>query len=288
MEYILEQAILIGIYSILAMSLNYIAGYAGILSIAQGAFFGVGAYTTAILMSAHGIGFITALIAAIIVTLIVAVISSYFILKLKDDSLMLVSFGFAIIIFNLFQNLKDLTGGALGINRIPAPEIFGINFGQGNREYFAALVLIFVILTYLFFRRITKTTYGRVLKGIRENELVMQNTGHDTSTYKHSAFIIGSTIAAVAGALFATNSPNLITPMNFQLMESVTILIIIITGGFGNMKGSILGTIIVLLIPDLFEFIGLRQAELPQIFYGLLLISLMYFRPQGLLGKYKI
>ena len=286
MEYLIENSILIAIYSILAITLNYVAGYAGILSIAHGAFFGIGAYSTAILTTQFGFSFIAAATLGILITMLAAAISSIFILRLKGDSLMLVSFGFAIIAFNIFINWTNLTDGALGIKNIPTPEIFGFSFE--SRPLFLALCIFTAIIIYLFFNHIGKSPYGRVLKGIRENQDVMANSGHDIQTYKHSAFILGSTAAAIAGALFATNSPYIITPKNFELMQSVLILIIIIAGGFGNIRGAVLGTIVILLTPELLRFVGLPEAEYRQIFYGLILISLMYFRPQGLLGKYKI
>lgn len=289
MDYILELSIIISIYSILAISLNYIAGYTGILSIAQAAFFGIGAYSTAILMIDFQMNFLAAMPLAFLITMIIAGISSIFILKLKGDSLMLVSFGFALIVYNVLLNLKDLTNGALGIKRIPAPEFLGVDFS--DRTFFLILCLFLLGFTYCFFHRIVKSSYGRVLNGIRENELVMENSGHNTKLYKYSVFIIGSAFAGIAGALFATNSPYFISPTNFNLIDSVLILVIIIFGGFGNIHGSIPGVIAIILFPEALRFLDLPQgvfAELRQILYGLLLFGLIYFRPQGLFGKYKL
>jgi len=289
MGYLLANSILIAIYSILALSLNYITGYTGLLSLSHAAFFGIGAYTTAILTSQYDYSFITATLGAVAVTAIVASLASTFILKLKDDSLMLVSFGFSIIVYNILLNWTSLTNGALGIKGIPTPIIFGVDFF--DRYLFLGLAIVIATFTYLIFNKIVKSPYGRILKGIRENETVMQNSGHNTSKYKHSAFILGSTFAALAGSLIATNSPYTIMPNAFELMESVLILIIIITGGLANMRGAILGTIIILIFPEVLKFTGIPQsimAETRQILYGVLLIVLMYYRPQGVLGKYKV
>ncbi|MFH1410340.1 MAG: branched-chain amino acid ABC transporter permease [Patescibacteria group bacterium] len=128
MEYILHLAIVVTIFSILAMSLNYVAGYTGILSLSHATFYGIGAYATAILTTQHGFSFVPSVMVGMVLAAVIAYLASFPILKLKEDSLVLVSFGFSIIMFNVMLNWTDLTKGPLGIKGIAAPEIFGLSF----------------------------------------------------------------------------------------------------------------------------------------------------------------
>lgn len=288
MDYLLHIGILICLRGILAISLNYIAGYTGIMSLSHLSFAGVGAYATAVLMKNFEFSFLGAIPLALILTAIIAFLASIPILKLKDDSLMLVSFGFALIMYNLMLNLSSLTNGALGIKGVPSAVIAGVNFF--DKSYFFLLCLFILILCFLFFRKIVSSPYGTVLKGIRENESVTQNSGHNTKYYKYSVFVLAAVFAGLEGALFATYN-NYIEPSLFNLLPSVMILIMIIFGGLASMRGAILAVIILTLAEEGLRFIGLPSsimAETRQILYGLLLFALIYFRPQGLLGEYKV
>lgn len=288
MDYILHLAIIISIHSILAISLNYIAGYTGILSLSHATFYGVGAYTTAILTTQYGLSFLPTVSIGIVVTGLVAWLASFPILKMKEDSLVLVSFGFAIIAYNVMLNWSSLTKGPLGIKGIQAPNIFGLSFF--HKPLFLALVVVMAVITYLFFRHITRTPYGTIIKGVRENTTVASVDGHNYRRYQRSVFVFGALFASVAGSLMATYL-MFIEPKLFDLMPSVLILIMVILGGMGSLKGSVLGAIILILVPELLRFIGLPHqylAESQQMIYGLVLVLIMFLRPQGLLGEYKI
>ena len=288
MDYILHIAIIAVIFCIVVVSLNYVVGYTGILSISHASFVGVGAYTSAILMKQFDMSFLLAILLVILITAFVAFLTAIPVLRLKDDSLMLISFGFALIYFNVMLNWTSLTNGALGVKGIPAIEVFGIDFS--SKLYFLGLCLFFLLMAIAFFHKIVSSPYGTVIKGIRENESVMQNMGHNTMFYKYSVYIVGAVFAGIAGALYA---PYLtyIEPSLFNLLVSVYVLIMAILGGLGNIWGSLWGTIILIVFPELLRFIGLPNsimAETQQILYGLLLFLLMYLRPQGLLGNYKL
>ncbi|MFH1410341.1 MAG: branched-chain amino acid ABC transporter permease [Patescibacteria group bacterium] len=146
------------------------------------------------------------------------------------------------------------------------------------------------IVTYFFFRRITKSPYGIIIKGIRENRTVTAVNGHNVLRYQRSVFTVGAIFAAIAGSFTATFLA-FIEPKLFELMPSVLILIMVILGGMASLKGSVLGAFILILLPEVLRFLGLPPsilAEVQQMIYGLVLILVMYLRPQGLLGEYKI
>ncbi|MFH0838259.1 MAG: branched-chain amino acid ABC transporter permease [Patescibacteria group bacterium] len=288
MDYVLHLAIVVTIFSILSMSLNYVAGYTGILSLSHATFYGIGAYSTAVLTTQYGFSFVPSVMVGMVLTGVIAYLASFPILKLKEDSLVLVSFGFSIIMFNVMLNWTDLTKGPLGIKGIMAPEIFGLNFF--SKPLFFALVLLVALITYFFFRRITRSPYGIIIKGIRENQTVVAVNGHNVLRYQRSVFVVGAIFAAIAGSFTATFL-TFIEPKLFELMPSVLILIMVILGGMASLKGSVLGALILILVPEALRFLGLPPsilAEVQQMIYGLVLILVMYLRPQGLLGEYKI
>ncbi|KKP38968.1 MAG: inner-membrane translocator, branched-chain amino acid transport system permease protein [Candidatus Peregrinibacteria bacterium GW2011_GWF2_33_10] len=276
------------IFSILTISLNYIAGYTGIMSFCHAAFYGIGAYSTAILLKNFDLSFISVLFFSLIITAICGFIASIFILRLKDDGQMLVSVAFALIVYNLMLNLVSLTNGTLGIKGIPAIEIFGVNFFE--KWKFFLLCLFLLLFTIWFFRKIIKSPYGTVIKGIRDNCEVVENLAHPTSIYKHLVFVLGVTFAGLAGSIFATYITYL-EPSLFLLISSIFVLIMAIFGGLGNIWGSVLGAIIIFIIPEILRFVGLPDsimAETQQIIYGFLLFLLIYFRPQGVMGEYRM
>lgn len=288
MDLILHLAIVISIFSVLTVSLNYVAGYTGILSLSHATFYGVGAYSTAILTTQQGWNFFPSILAGMLLTAVVAFLASIPILKLKDDALVLVSFGFALIGFEVMLNWSSLTKGPLGIKGIQAPSLFGFSFFQ--KPLFLALILLVLLLTYLFFRHIVRTPYGTIIKGIRENPIVASVNGHTVIGYQRSVFVLAAVFAAVAGSFTAANLA-FIEPKLFELMPSMLLLIMIIVGGMGSFKGSVLGAFLLILIPELLRYVGLPSdflAEAQQIIYGLILVAMMFLRPQGLVGEYKI
>ncbi len=288
MEYIVHLIILIGIYGILGLSLNLIVGYTGLLSVTQAAFYGIGAYATAILMTSLGLNFFLALILGIAITIVCSFLIGFVLSKFRGDYYALGSFGFNIIIYSIFLNWQDLTRGPLGIPGIKRPEIFGLNLTSNIS--FLVLVIIFLVGVYLLSRFIINSSFGRALKAIREDEEALQVFGYRTLYYKLAIFVIGAAFAAIAGSLFASYI-TFIDPSTFTLMESIFILALIILGGLANLKGSILGAIFMILLPEILRFVGFPQevaAQMRQVVYGLILVALMLYRPQGLVGEYKL
>lgn len=294
MDFILTILTVVGINSILAVSLNYAAGFTGIMSVSHASFLGIGAYTSALMITKAGVSFPVSLALAILVTAIIAYVVSFPILKLREDSMMLVSVGFALICYSLFLNL-DITNGALGVKKIPKPELFGLVFN--THLGFFLLVLSVLTLSYGLFWLITKSPYGTILQGIRENEDVMQNYGFNTAAYKRSVFVLSAMVAGIAGSLQA-GFLTFIEPNLYQLLPSVFILVMVLLGGLASLPGSILGAAAITLVPELLRFansylfnsvwLSSHSGEIKEIIFGLTMFLLILLRPKGILGKFKL
>ena len=288
MEYFIHLAILISIYAILGVSLNLIVGYTGLLSVTHAAFYGIGAYATAILSTRYHIGFFTSIIVGVLISAVISLGIGLVLSKFKEDFYALASFGFNVIVFSIFLNWESLTRGPLGIPGIGRPSLFGIDFS--SLFVFLILALIFFGIVYLISQFIVNSSFGRALKAIREDEPAAQIFGYRTFGYKLLIFVIGAMMAALAGSLFATYV-TFVDPSTFTLNESIFILAIIILGGLANIRGSVLGAVFLILLPEILRFVGFPSdiaAQMRQVVYGLLLVIFMLYRPQGLLGEYKL
>ena len=287
MEYLTHLAILFFIYAILGVSLNLVVGYTGLLSSAHAAFYGIGAYATAIALTSLHINFFLSLAAGIIITGIIAFLIGIVLSRFRGDYYALVSLGFNVIVYSVLLNWQGLTRGPLGMPGIPRPEFV---FDFSSNISFLILSFLFVTAIYIISSFLAASSFGRVLKAIREDEQAAQVFGYNTSHYKLAIFVISAGMAAAAGSLFASYI-TFIDPSSFTVMESVFILAVIILGGLSNLRGSILGAFILVLLPEALRFAGFPQAiaaQMRQMVYGLCLIFLMLFRPQGLLGEYKL
>lgn len=288
MEYIIHIAILISIYGILGLSLNLVVGFTGLLSVTQAAFYGIGAYATAILLTNFGINFFLATLFGVFITAILSFLIGFVLSKFNGDYYALGSFGFNVIVWSVMLNWQSLTRGPLGIPAIPRPSIFGFIFQEN--VYFLFLSIVILFLTYLFSEFIIKSSFGRSLKAIREDEKALQVFGYNTIFFKLSIFVISAVMASIAGSLFASYI-SFIDPSTFNLNESIFILAIIILGGLANNKGAVFGAICLIMLPEILRFIGFPSdiaAQMRQFTYGLILILLMIYRPKGFFGEYKL
>ncbi len=288
MEYIIHLLILFGIYGILSMGLNLVVGYTGLLSVAQGAFYGIGAYSTAILLTRFNVNFFVGALAGIVIVAIASFLVGLVLSKFTEDYYALGSLGFNVIASGVMLNWESLTRGPLGIPGISKPALFGFSF-TNNLEF---LILVFAVLITIYFacRFITNSSFGRVLKAIREDEKAIQVFGYHTLNYKLAIFVIGAVIAGIAGSLFASYI-SYIDPSTFSIIESILVLSMIILGGLANLRGSVLGAFILILLPEFLRFVGMPidiAAQMRQLIYGVLLVVLMLYRPQGLIGEYKL
>ncbi len=261
-------------------------GYTGILSIAHAAFYGVGAYVAALMALNFNTPFLLNLILSIIAAGLFGAVVGIPSLRLKDDYFIIATFAFQIITFSILNNLVDFTGGPLGLPGIPQPVIFG--FTVSTHIEFLILVLILAGITYWVSKRIVASSFGRLLKAIREDEIFTQAVGRNVVTAKVKVFMLSAALASIAGVIYATYI-TYIDPTSFTVMESIFIISIVIIGGSGSLKGSVVGAVVLVALPELLRFIGLPNsiaANVRQILYGSLLVVFMLWRPQGLIGEY--
>jgi len=286
MNYFLHILIMIGIYIILALSLNFLTGYGGLLSLAHAAFYGIGAYTYTLLIMKLAIAWPVSILLAVLFTSFVSFLAAYPFLRLKGDYFILGTIGFQMIVFDILYNWIPLTRGPYGIPGIYRFSILGHTLNSIPENFFlvAFITGIVVLIFYVLYR----SPFARILKTLREDEVASVSLGKHTTKVKIWTFVVSGGIAAIAGALYASYI-TYIDPTSFTLDESIFILTIVLVGGAGNLKGPLLGACILVILPELLRFIGLPSTIAPnvrQIIYALLLIIIMLKRPKGIAGEY--
>lgn len=281
MEYILHIFILIIIYIILAQSLNLVAGYSGMISLAHAAFYGIGAYTTSILSVNFSFPFLFTLPIAMIISGILAFIVSVIALRTVDDYFIIITLGIQVVIFSIMNNWMDLTRGPLGIPGIPPISLFGIEIS--NKVPFLILSIIVAGIIYLILKNITTSPLGRILKALSEDEIFTQSLGKNVYQAKIISFTIGAMFASVSGVLYA-HYISYIDPTSFTIDESIFILAIVIIGGMRNLWGSAIAAAFLIILPEVLRFLGMPSniaANMRQIIYGAILIVSMYKYSKG-------
>lgn len=277
-QYWLRVTVVAGIYAILALGLNLIAGYTGQLSLGHAAFYGIGGYTSALLALRLGVPFWISVPAAGLVAGVFGLVLGIPTLRLKGDYLAIVTVAFGELVRLLLLNWNSLTRGPMGLPQIPKPLIFGYVLKSNLAFYY--LVLALVVLSVMVLKNLVDSRVGRALVAIRENEIAARQLGINVTELKVKAFIIGSIMAGVAGAVFA-HFQAYISPDNFTYMESVTMICMVVLGGIGSIPGTILGAIVLTFAPEMLRsFAGLRM-----VLFGLVMVLFMLFRPQGILGR---
>jgi branched-chain amino acid transport system permease protein len=286
MDYLIHILILFSIYATLAVSLDLVGGHTGFLSIAHAAFYGLGAYTSALFAVRIGAPFLVGVFAGMAVAVLISFIVSLPSLRLHDDYFVIATFGFQMILFSIFNNWMDLTRGPLGIPGIPQPVIFG--WHVDSHVEFLLLAACIAIFAYLVIWRITSSPFGRVLHAIREDEVFAKSLGKNTLYFKVTAFAVSAALAASAGSLYA-HYITYIDPTSFTVMESILVISMVIIGGAGSLWGPLVGAVVLVTLPEALRFVGMPSsvaANLRQIIYGSLLVIMMMFRPRGLVGNY--
>lgn len=277
--YFLSILNLIIIYSILCMGLNLILGFTGLLSLGHAAFYGVGAYTTAILMTRYGFGFVSAFCVSAILAMATGIVIALPTRKVRGDYFCLITLAFGEIFRLVATSWIEFTRGAMGIVRIPMPKIFGFSIVTETHFYYLGLGIL--IFTYLTIRAITNTRYGRAFIAIREDELAADTMGINTSIYKIMAFSIGCLYAGMAGSFLAVYQ-TVVTPSNFRLEESCLMIIMVIVGGMGrNLFAPLAGVVIMTVATEVFR----STAEYRMLIIGVIMILVLLLRPQGLFGS---
>ena len=237
MHYLQHILILAAIYTVLAISLDLLAGHTGLLSIAHAAFYGIGAYSAALLATIYHLPFFVGILAGMLFACLVSFVVSLPSLRLHDDYFVIATFGFQMILFSIFNNWMDMTRGSLGIPGIPQPVIFGWHI-DSHREYLV-LALAFALLAFLVVNRISSSQFGRVLHAIREDEVFAKSLGKNTLRFKVTAFAVSAALAASAGSLYA-HYITYIDPTSFTVMESILVISMVITGGAGSKWGPVI------------------------------------------------
>lgn len=286
MEYIFHILIMLNIYVMLVLSANLTIGMANLLTMCQAAFYGIGAYIGTFFLMQFNLPFVVIAIAVMLLTGLFSWLVSYASVRLKGDYFVIATMGFQLIVYTILYNWTDVTHGPYGIPGIPGIKLLGLFALSGVYAYFA-LSLVVAAIVVLVLYRLVKSPFGRTLNAIRADETMVQALGRDTVAFKAWAFFISAAVAGLAGVIYASYV-SYIDPTSFTLDESIFILSALFIGGIGNIKGPILGALFVVLLPELLRFVGLPDsvaANLRQIIYGLALILVMYFRPQGLWGK---
>jgi len=285
MEYILHIVIMILLYVILSQSLTITSGYSGLISLAHAGFYGIGAYTSAILSVNYGLPFLLTLPIAMLLSGFSAVLVSTIALRTVDDYFIIITLGIQVVAFSIMNNWMDLTNGPLGIPGIPAISILGFEFT--SKISFLLLTLALTIFVFLILRNITKSPFGRILIALSEDEIFTKSLGKRVYQAKIASFTLGGMFAAIPGVLYA-HYISYIDPTSFTIDESIFILSIVIIGGMRNLWGSAIAAAVLVILPEALRFLGMPSniaANMRQIIYGLALVIMMFKYSKGFLSK---
>jgi len=287
------------IYIILGLGLNIVVGFAGLLDLGYVGFYAVGGYTYALLYQHFGLTFWQCLPLATVMSALFGLILGFPVLRLRGDYLAIVTLGFGEIIRLLLNNLSALTGGPDGISSIPKPTVLGIDMArhasvagdttfhalldmtyQGGHMviYLYLLALLLACLSYFVSNRLLRMPMGRAWEALRDDEIACRSLGLNPTRIKLSAFTLGAAFAGLAGCFFAARQ-GLVNPESFTFIESALILAIVVLGGMGSQLGVILAAILLTVLPELAR----SFAEYRMLLFGLVMVLMMIWRPQGLL-----
>lgn len=283
-SYLVSILIIVGIYTILALSLNLVLGYTGLLNLGHIALFAIGAYTS-VLLHINGVPFYAAFLSAGVVASFFGFLLIYGTKKISGDYYALATLGFAFVVHSLLLNLNGLTRGPLGIAGIPRPNIFGF-FVRDNVQYLF-LVVVIAFITYFLLNKIVTSKFGKLLEAMRDDELGVGVLGKNTAHLKYKAMAISAFFAGIAGSLFA-HYISFIDPSSFYINELILVLTIVIIGGIASLKGTVIATLIVIAIPEALRFLPLPSGIIGparQIIYALILLIIVMYRPRGILGR---
>lgn len=281
-RYVIYVATLALLYAMLTASYDLIFGYTGQLSFSQGAFFGLGAYTSALLTLSGGLNFWLALPLTVIIGFIIAVLVGSPALRLRGSYFAVTTFFLAHFVYLVFLNTDKLTGGPMGLRNIQPPDkLWFIDFSQMNVYFYFVLLFTILVLLFLYYL-IYKTEIGRRFVAIREDQDLAESLGVNTSFYKVLSFSISGALAALCGSLFA-HYFLFLHPSQFAWFTSEMIVIMTLVGGAGTLIGPVLGAAVVTFVLELFRY----APELRFIIWAAALIAILVFEPKGLMGMAK-
>ena len=292
-NYIFVILIYTGIYAIAALGLNLIVGYTGLLSLCQAGFIAIGAYSTAVLMTKYHMGFWETMLLSGLIAAMFGMIIGIPTLRLRGDYLAIATLGFGEIVQNIIMNWDSVTNGPMGIHGIPGPKLFGItlsSFIDQHKPVWVIMIWLMVGLIYYLIRKLIRSRIGRALEAIREDEIAASSMGINTAKYKIGVFIVGAAIGGIAGSLYASYSQT-VAPLTFNFMMSIMILCMVVLGGLGNSFATIAGAVIITVASELPRLIGISHKippQLNQVLFGCILVFMMIYRPQGIIGRIRL
>lgn len=286
MSYLLHLLVYFEIFALVAASLNLLIGHGGLLQVAHAGYFGIGAYTVALL--GPRLGFVPAIVVAAGFGAASSLLTSLPAWRFRGDAFVMMSIAVQLGIFAVLNNVTPLTGGPFGIAGIPRPAILGIQVA--TKGGFLALYGGIVVACLLALAILKRSPFGRSLQATRDDELAARSLGIPVRKVKVQAFAAATAVVGLAGGLFAAYS-SYIDPSSFDLDESILLLSMVIVGGTGNFRGPLVGAATLIAIPEILRLTPLDAAVAANVrllAYGLLLVVLMRWRPQGLAGRYRL
>lgn len=268
-------------YVMLGLGLNIVVGLAGLLDLGYVAFYAVGAYAYALLNHHFGLGFWTVLPVAGILAAIFGIILGFPVLRLRGDYLAIVTLGFGEIIRLILENWNEFSFGPSGIANIPRPGFFGVKMSlQTNTVFIYFMMILMTLGTIFVVNRLQNSRIGRAWIALREDEIACQAMGIDKTRTKLTAFALGATWAGFAGAVFAAKT-TFVNPASFTIWESIIILCVVVLGGMGSIVGVIIGAMVLILLPEYLR----AFSEYRMLVFGLVLVVMMVFRPEGIISN---
>lgn len=286
MDYLAHVLVLLSIQLILVASLNLVAGVTGMLSVAHAAFLGLGAYTAGLVTTRLGLAFPADMAASALVAGIGGWVIGGWASRLKSDYLVLGTFAIQIAVFELFLNWTEVTGGAQGLRGVPRPELPVIGALNSPRQ-FLLLAAPVAIMAFWLCVRISDSPFGRLLRLVRDDEVLAMTLGKNSLAAKRAVFAFAAALAGVAGTLVARYL-GFIQPFEFDALPSILVLAAVIVGGAGTRFGPLAGAALFVLLPEFLRQFGLPGpmiGNLRQIVFGALLVLCLLWLPQGLAGK---
>ncbi len=274
-SYLMNVLVFVGIHTMLAVALNLLLGYAGQISLGQAGFFGLGAYISGVLTTNHGVDPWLAMTVAAVTVGVIAFALGFPVLKLKGHYLAMATLGLGIIIYIIFNEAVDYTGGPSGLSGIPNLTLGGMVFNTDLKNYY--LIWTFTLLVILLSVNLVNSRTGRALRAIHDSEVAARVMGVNARLLKVQVFTVSAIISTVAGSLYA-HTMTFIAPSSFGFNFSVELVTMVIIGGLASIYGSLLGAALLTLLPELLR--AFQDYDI--VVYGLLLIVMTMFMPGGL------
>jgi branched-chain amino acid transport system permease protein len=286
MSYLIHLATTVNLFILLALSLDLLVGYAGLLSLAHAAFFGIGAYASAILTK-QGWPLVGAQAAGVALAALLSAVIAVPSFRVRGIYLLIVTIAVQVLFTVVTQNWTSLTGGDAGIAGIPAYSLFG----RPLRGFaFLAFCTACTVAVFFLCRRLVRSPFGRLLRALRDDEIGCAALGKNVAAAKIAVFAFSGAIAAFAGSLYA-HYVSYVDPRSFDVGVSILVLLMVMAGGAGTLIGPLLGAVLLTLLPEALKFLPLPPgvaAASRQLLYGLMLIFVVYFRPQGLFAPARL